>query len=339
MDQTINTNPLVSVLMPVYNAEKHLQEAMDSILNQSYTNFEFVIINDGSKDNSETIINSYQDTRIKLIVNPANKGLIYSLNEGISQCTGKYIVRMDADDISLPDRIKEQVNFMEAHPEVGVCGCDYVHFNGTSEKKYSAMTDHDEIMSYMIFNSAIVHPSLILRTSVLQTLQPVFNEGYSHSEDYELWSKLLFKCKFSAVSKLLFKYRVHEAQVTNQHNVKQLESANKVRKELLNTLGFVYTEKELALLSQMAGSQLYTSKQDVEELEAFFQKLISQNKTITAATFNKVISYKWYTACGYTTLGLWAFFKYNRSPLKVYNPKGPVKLLAKCMIRYFKKTA
>src|SRR4051812_19112608 len=116
MDQTINANPLVSVLMPVYNAEKHLQEAMESILNQSYTHFEFVIINDGSEDRSASIINSYQDKRIKLIVNQENKGLIYSLNYGISQCTGKYIVRMDADDISLKERIYEQVQFMESHP-------------------------------------------------------------------------------------------------------------------------------------------------------------------------------------------------------------------------------
>ncbi len=342
MDKIIDTHPLVSVLMPVYNAEKHLREAIESILNQTYTRFEFIIINDGSKDGSLSIINTYSDNRIKLVTNPENKGLIYSLNYGISLCGGKYIVRMDADDISLPDRITEQVRFMEEHAEVGVCSCDYIQFNETGEKKYRAMSDHDEILSYMIFNSSMIHPSLIIRKSILQSLDPVFNPGYHHSEDYELWSKLIFKCKFSAVNKVLFKYRIHEGQVTQRHNNIQLLSANKVRQELLDKLGFEYTEKEFEAFCKLAGHELFNDKKILELLELFFTKLISQNsisKNIRPDIFNKVISYKWYTACGYTTLGTYAFMKYGKSLLKNYNPQSYPKLAAKCMIRYFKKTA
>jgi glycosyltransferase involved in cell wall biosynthesis len=342
MAETVNTRPLVSVLMPVYNAEKHLKEAIDSILIQSYAHFEFLIINDGSKDRSETIIKSCKDERITLIINPENKGLIYSLNYGISLCKGKYIVRMDADDISLPERIEEQIKFMEQHPEVSVCGCDYTQFTAASETRYHAASNHDEILSFMIFNSSVVHPSLILRTSVLQTLDPVFNAGYQHSEDYELWSKLITVSKFSAVNKLLFRYRIHESQVTNVHNTQQLASANKVRKELLNKLGFTYTEQEFSLLSQMAAHSLFDTKKEVETLERFFEKLIVQNDTlkkIDPAVFRKVIAYKWYTVCGYTTLGLWAFRKYTNSSLKVYNPQPTSKLLAKCLIRRFSKKA
>ncbi len=341
MDKIVNSDPLVSVLMPVYNTERHIREAIDSILNQTYINFEFVIINDGSKDESASVINSYKDSRIKLITNSDNKGLIYSLNYGISQCTGKYIVRMDADDISLPERIFEQVKFMEDNPEVGVCGCDYIQFSKTSEKRYNALNDHDEILSFMIFNSSVIHPSLIIRGSILQLLNPVFNAGYNHSEDYELWSKLIFKCKFSAVNKVLFKYRIHEGQVTHQHAGIQLASANNVRKELLDKLGFVYTEKEFMLLCQPAGHLLFTNKQDIAELELFFKKLISQNtvsKIIDTETFNRVISYKWYAACGYTTLGIWALIKYTNSSLKQYDPQSYLKLLAKCMVRYVKKS-
>lgn len=342
MDQTINTHPLVSVLMPVYNAEKHLREAMDSIINQTYKNIEFIVINDGSTDRSLEIIKSYNDARLVLISNDVNRGLIYSLNYGIGQCKGKYIARMDADDISLPERIAEQVKFMEMHEDVGVCGCDYIQFSKTSEKKYKALTNHDEILSHMMFNSAVIHPSLTIRKSMLERFNPVFNAGYNHSEDYELWSKLIFECKFSAVSKLLFKYRIHASQVTNVHSNVQTNSADKVRKELLDKLGFVYSQKDYELLCQLAGPNLFNTKQDILSWESFLFRLIEQNeqtKNIDPVEFNKVISFKWYSACGYTTLGLWAFFRYYKSPLKNYKPRRPLKLLAKCMVRYLRKTA
>lgn len=109
----MNTKPFVSVVMSVYNGELFLKEAIDSILSQTYKKFEFIIIDDGSTDGSLNIINEYSDERIKILVNPKNEGLIFSLNKGIELALGTYIVRMDADDISLPQRIEEQVSFSE----------------------------------------------------------------------------------------------------------------------------------------------------------------------------------------------------------------------------------
>lgn len=342
MGEAITTGPLVSVLMPVYNAEKHLRAAMDSILAQAYTNIEFVIVNDGSRDGSEALIRSYRDSRIRLLVNSGNKGLIYSLNYGIASCNGKYIARMDADDVSLPERIGEQVKFMEQHPEVGVCGCDYSQFNDSGETTYKALSVHDEVLSQMIFNSSVVHPSLMLRRSVLQELDPVFNAGYQHSEDYELWSKLILRTQFSAVPKHLFRYRIHGGQVTQKHQEQQQISASKVRKELLTRLGFSYTEEEVQLLSRMAGHRLFDDKHQLDLLEQFLKRLIAQNETsrrIDPEIFKRVLSYKWYTACGYTTLGLWAFNRYKRSELKQYNPQSLSRLFAKCLLRRFRKKA
>lgn len=340
MGETVNAQPLVSVLMPVYNAEKHLREAMDSVLQQSYRNLELVIVNDGSVDGSEDIILSYSDPRIRLLANPENKGLIYSLNEGISACKGAYIARMDADDICMPERIAAQLAFMEQHPEVGVCGCDYTQFSASAEQSFRALSDHDEILSQMLFNSPVVHPSLMLRRSALLEIEPVFNPGYHHSEDYELWSKLVLRTRFSAVHQLLFRYRLHEGQVTQKHSGQQQLSANKVRKELLTRLGFPYTEQEVELLSQMAAHRLFDKKEQLDLLEQFLEKLVRQNDQsgqIAPETFRKVLSYKWYTACGYTTLGLGAFIKYRKSGLKKYNPQSSLKLLAKCLIRSFSK--
>lgn len=341
MGEAVNSQPLVSVLMPVYNAETHLKEAVNSILLQTYHHLELVIVNDGSTDGSEALLLSYDDPRIRLLVNPENKGLIYSLNYGLSACQGKYVARMDADDVSLQERIATQVAFMEQHPEIGVCGCDYTQFSDSGEQSFRALSRHDEILSQMIFNSSVVHPSLMLRRAVLQDFDPVFNSGYHHSEDYELWSKLILQTKFSAVHQLLFRYRIHAAQVTQKHSEQQQLSAGRVRKELLGKLGFSYTAQEVELLSQMAAHRLFETKEQLHLLEQFLEKLIAQNdhsKRIAPETFREVLSYKWYTACGYTTLGLWAFVKYMKSGLKHYNPQSSLKLLAKCLVRRFKKS-
>ena len=122
------TSATVTVLMPVYNGEMYLREAIDSILHQTFTDFEFLIINDGSTDNSETIILSYDDSRIRYEKNDSNLKLIATLNKGIELAKGKYIVRMDADDISIPDRIEKQVAFLEKNPDVGICGSWFTAF-------------------------------------------------------------------------------------------------------------------------------------------------------------------------------------------------------------------
>ena len=126
-------NPLVTVLMPVYNGEKYLKEAIESILNQTFKDFEFLIINDGSTDNSVKIIQSFNDLRIRLIHNESNIGLIKTLNKGLKLSNGKYIARMDCDDVSLPKRLSVQINFMEKHPEIGVCG-SWVKIIGLEQK-------------------------------------------------------------------------------------------------------------------------------------------------------------------------------------------------------------
>lgn len=342
MGEAVNSQPLVSVLMPVYNAEKHLKEAMDSILLQTYHHLEVVIVNDGSTDGSEALLASYNDSRIRLLVNPENKGLIYSLNYGLSACKGKYVARMDADDISMPERIAKQVAYMEQHPEIGVCGCDYTQFNDSEEQSFRALSRHDEILSQMIFNSSVVHPSLMIRRSALQDFDPVFNPGYQHAEDYELWSKLILHTRFSAVHQLLFRYRIHASQVTQKHSEQQQLSASRIRKELLGKLGFTYTEQEVELLSQMAAHRLFSQKEQLNLLEQFLEKLIAENdqsRRIDPEIFKEVLSYKWYTACGYTTLGLWAFSEYRSSSLRKYNPQSNLKLLAKCLLRQLRKRA
>jgi glycosyltransferase involved in cell wall biosynthesis len=341
MDQNLNQkSPLVSVVMSVYNGQAYLHEAIRSILNQTFINFEFIIINDGSSDNSLSIINSYKDKRIICIDNFDNMGLIYSLNKGIEIAKGKYIARMDADDISLPNRLMEQVHFLENNEKVGVLGCNYIQFNENSETEYLAIQDQEEIMSKMIFNASVIHPSLLIRKSVLEDQLIIFNPLYKHAEDYELWSRLLFATTFSNVNKTLFKYRLHQGQVTTIHSTEQLKSANLIRSGILQKAGFIFSENELNIHCKIGSSQLLKDFFDLESAEKWLNNLLTQNarlKVIDESIFRKVISKQWIDTCGNTNLGLKAFFYYFKSSLSKITHQEKTKLLIKCIIRMFKK--
>ena len=162
MDTNINTSiSEVTVLLPAYNAEKYLVEAVDSILKQTFVDFELLIIDDGSTDNTLNIINSFKDSRIRIVKHAENNGLIFSLNEGLSLAKSKYILRMDADDIALPNRLKVQVDFMNQHQEIAAAGSFY-HVIGREEVQ-KMPTSNNTIKVHMLFHTAMAHPTMILR--------------------------------------------------------------------------------------------------------------------------------------------------------------------------------
>lgn len=341
MDTTVNRSlPLVSVVMSVYNGAAYLREAIDSILAQTHSHFEFIIINDGSQDESLAIIRSFSDQRIKLINNDGNKGLIYSLNKGIDTASGIYIARMDADDVSLPDRFEKQLAFLEADPALGVCSCDYILFSESKETYSRTFKIHDEILGWMLFNASVAHPSLMIRASVLKEQIPVFNAEFRHAEDYDLWSRLLFTCKFGAVNETLFKYREHAGQVTRIHRQEQIASSNRIRKNILQRAGFLFSEKELYVHNMIGSSRLFTSFEELQEAEKWLKSLLLQNKKLTLINqtiFEHIIGKQWFDTCGNTNLGLKAFSFYFKSELKNFYKGNRAKLFAKCLVRKFKK--
>ncbi|MFA0415183.1 glycosyltransferase family 2 protein [Vibrio renipiscarius] len=224
--------PFVSVLMPVYNAQEHLSEAIESILNQTYRNFEFIIINDGSVDSSDEIIKAYQsnDSRIKYYKNECNLKLIKTLNKGVSLCRGKYILRMDADDIALINRFEKQINYMEAYSHCVVCGTQlsYIDNDGNKVRDITLPTDNSKIMASFLFYNPIAHPSVIMRTSIIKENKLQYDEDYLHAEDYKLWVEL---SKFGDCANLggkLLKYRVSENQISAKYGIEQKLVASKI---------------------------------------------------------------------------------------------------------------
>ncbi|MBT6004733.1 MAG: glycosyltransferase family 2 protein [Prolixibacteraceae bacterium] len=221
--------------MPVYNVEKYLQEAIESILNQTYSNFEFLIINDGSSDKSGEIINSYNDSRIVYLQNNKNKGLVYTLNYGISLAKGEYIARMDGDDISLPDRFETQVAIMGKFKDIVVCGSWMKTFGLDNECIWSTPTQDALIKASLVFASCIYHPTTMFRRETLIKNRLNYDPKYIHAEDYELWIRLADFGELANISQVLLKYRKHTNSVGSKHSNAQRQSANKIRNNLLSS--------------------------------------------------------------------------------------------------------
>lgn len=232
----MQTTPLVSILLPAYNAMPYITEAIESILAQTYANVEFIIIDDCSTDGTSDVIAQYTQKGVKHIRNSENKGLIYGLNYGISLCTGVYIARMDADDIAHPTRIAKQVAFMEANPQVGICGTWFRAFGAVNQlNKYEAT--NDQIKLQMLYHCRFCHPTVMLRSSVLKEHNFAFDTNYPHAEDYELWARMGFATQFANIQEELLQYRTHNKSVTAVHSGTQKSKSVQVIQNLFAAIG------------------------------------------------------------------------------------------------------
>lgn len=201
------SNPKVSILMSVYNGEKYLCEAIDSILGQSFYDFEFLIINDGSTDKTHEILKSYDDARIR-ILEQENIGLTKSLNKGLSLARGQYIARMDDDDISEPGRLARQVEFLDEHPSVGLLGINgyIMDEKGEVVSEVGHPISHDEIMAKILLDNKFIHSSIMMRKELLERYG-CYSEEMTMAQDYELILKLSTLTNFANLDEPLHKWR------------------------------------------------------------------------------------------------------------------------------------
>jgi glycosyltransferase involved in cell wall biosynthesis len=236
----------MSVLMPVYNAESYVKEAIASILGQTFTDFELVVVNDGSTDNSGSVIQSFADDRIRYVENERNEGIVNTVNRGVGLCRGKYIARMDADDVALPNRLATQYRFMEAHPEVGVCSAwaEVIDDCGRVTGRIVLQTGHEQILIHLLFSVALIQPASCIRTVLLREHM---YKGESVAEDYDLWCRLSNVTRMANISKFLLQYRWHENNISKER-ASQMET---VKREItigeLHKLDLTPTEEELRI--------------------------------------------------------------------------------------------
>lgn len=203
--------PKLTVLMTVYNGEDYLRETIESILNQTYRDFKFLILDNASTDSSREIIHSYDDPRIELVALPENIGQVAALNKGLDMIDTPLVARMDADDISLSQRFERQVAFMEVHPEVGVCGTFAVVFLHQDKKeiKYRWPTESEDIKVKMLFECCLPHPGVMIRKTFFDQYGLRYDEEIGHSFDWELWQRAADYFELANLPEFHLRYRLH----------------------------------------------------------------------------------------------------------------------------------
>ncbi len=238
--------PMISVVMSVYNGEKYIREAIDSILNQTYSDFELIILDDGSTDQTEDIIKGYTDKRIRYTKNPGNLGLADSLNRGLELSLGKYIARMDSDDIALIDRFQKQVDYLEKHPEVILLGGQSELLNNGTviRNEFHAPIEDEEIRLMILYHNPFLHPTVMMRGEVVRKKTLRYQNRYV--DDYDLWVRMLPYGKVHNLEDKVLKYRVHDNNFSVVNKNTHIDGAEqKLREKYIDSLDLSDSEKKL----------------------------------------------------------------------------------------------
>lgn len=274
------TNPynirqdLISIIMPAKNAASFIREAIDSILWQSYDNFELIIVDNGSTDNTKSIINSFSDTRIKLF--DCDGELPAALNYGIQLSNGKYIARIDADDIMVPDRLRIQYSLLEDNPSIDICCSSFYKLVGSHIKRVktspSGIIKHPLVM--LLHSNCISHPTVFMRKDFLYRNELRY-QNYIHAEDYKLWVEAAKKsATFFFESQPLIYYRIHDKQISSIAQQEQMRTALRIRFEILD---FLLPDMSIELQSLLKECKVLSSKDIIKDddiLTLFYQILL-----------------------------------------------------------------
>jgi glycosyltransferase involved in cell wall biosynthesis len=318
------TIPRVSVFMPVYNGQQYLKEAIESVLSQTFAQFEFIILNDGSKDASKEIIDSYKDARIRRIENLLPSGLMAVRNQGLKAAGGEYIATIDCDDVWDAKKLEKQVEYMDAHPAFAFVGSRAAYIDEKSQIKGIAWRyklTPKSIPPFLLFGNYFIHSSILLRRSMIP------KEGYqaSTAEDYELWTRLGRSGLSWSLPHVLVKYRVHAGGDTYRQAVltnRMQEQIRKIYISQLQKMGLEPTEEELDIHSAIS-SKATNSLNSLKLSAVWLLKIIEGNRKThmyDESALRKVIVERWLMSCfAASKLGFFrvvrAYFSFNISKI------------------------
>lgn len=333
--------PLVTVLMPVYNGERHLAAALDSILAQTFVDFELLVIDDGSTDDSAAIVQHYADSRIRLERSKCNLGVVAALNRGLGLARGEFIARMDCDDISLPTRLTRQVEFLSHHPEVIACGTWMRTFGVSEEQIWKAPIDHEDIKARLLFESCLFHPTVMLRTEVLRQHQIQYDESFRHAEDFDLWTRLVKLGRLANLDEILLQYRLHSDNVGLLHQPAQLAAAKSVRARQLAELGLVSSIRSLEIHEVLSLWQVEPAPVFLGFARQWLETLLETNQRtlwIHNGSLSREAGLRFYHAClELSGMGLDVYRQFRAANFMGdahYSWPAHLKLLSRCLLRF-----
>lgn len=327
--------------MPVYNGGSYLIPAIESVLHQTFSDFELLILNDASTDRSLDSIKNFRDKRVRLINREKNIGLQKNLFDGFNLAKGKYIARMDQDDLCHPNRFAEQVRYLEENPEVGVCGtwCKTI---GTGKPFINKLPcDPDDIRANMLFQTSFVHPSTMIRKSLFEKFYLNYDQTLKYCEDYDLWVKASYYFPIANIPKVLLFYRIHSKSTSQIFKKETGKTAYKIRAEMLKKIGILQSEEEKRLHNFLIPEEGEAVADFLAKEEKWLTKILEANKknlVYKTSSLNKVLYERWRTVCGMNAKNSFSVWKkYQTSSLfKIGGLKrywDGAKILIKCLLR------
>jgi glycosyltransferase involved in cell wall biosynthesis len=295
----VESPPTVTVVLPAYNAEKWIERAVASVLGQSLRDFDLIVVDDGSTDNTARCLARQEDARLRIIRHEVNRGLVDSLNEGIEESRGKYIARMDADDFAHPRRLELQVRLLERDLSIGVCGTWFWNVS-TKTSTVRTPTRHDHIAAHLFFRSPIAHPTVMMRRSFIQASGLRYRSSALHAEDFDLWVRARSMTRFGTVPKYLLEYRSHENQVSWREGEKQNASASKIRLQQLDSMYPDASPEERTLHLRLCEAAPFSSVSELAMARQWLDQLERANmerRMFPSWAFREALADIWFSCC------------------------------------------
>jgi len=328
-------NPKVTVLMSVYNGEKYLREAVDSILAQTFRDFEFLIINDGSTDRTGEILKSYSDQRIKIINHEKNIGLTKSLNKGLRVAKGEYVARQDADDISMPERLDKEVAFLDTNKNVGLVGTDYFLINEKDKiiDKINCLTESKDLKEKLLEGNQFAHGSIVFKKECIEKVG-MYREEFKFAQDFDFVLRISEIFHIANIPEFLYKWRINIDSVSvnkktlqDKYALLAIELAKERREKGRDKLQYLPDEERKKFLDSYLFSSIHKNHyKEISNNYFFWSKILYQGKDYTGALkliFKGILSNP-------TNIELWSY------ALKIFTnlifPKPIINLL-----RYIKR--
>jgi len=271
--------PEVSVIMPTFNSAHYLRDAISSVLRQSFQDFELVVVDDGSTDETASVLNQIADPRLQVVSLDQNMGLASARNVGLEKSRGELIAWLDSDDLSRSDRLMRQVRILRKEPEIGLCGSWVKTFGGTRTHSWRYPRSADVIASRMVFDDPLATSSVVVRRVAVEEAGG-FNRSLAPAEDYDLWERLTHKWHLVNVPRFLTRYRLHNAQSSVMQREKQCQAVRAIQARQLQRLTDHLDSEEWRIhLALGRGWGEGLSSEDLPLVEAWVRRLLSANET------------------------------------------------------------
>jgi glycosyltransferase involved in cell wall biosynthesis len=321
--------------MPVYNGERYLREAVDSVLGQDFSDYELLIINDASTDASAEIIRAYRNPRIRLIQNRMNLGLAKVRNVGLSEAVGEYLAWLDCDDVSAPTRLAEQVEFLDTHQSVALCGSWVKTIGNKTGEVWRYPTEAGVLRSRMLFDDPIATSAAMVRRAVLMRFGLRFDDRFPLAEDYDMWERVSQYAEVANIPKVLTFYRVHADQISNVNPLMGGCAVWEIQERQLMKLGIQPSEAERELHTTIGVKFHFLGDRNFVNASAgWLHRLADANaraKVYPEKAFKNVLAERWYGICRMASRhGFFAWRQFWDSPLA-----GEWRMSTRGMVRFW----